>query len=143
MKGERKLTKGRAVFIIMACAALLAAIVLICSGPSGSSLDTAEERAEYLASLGWKADPESEQHRAVVLPEEFSGSIAQYNALQKQQGFDLERYAGEEVDSWSYDLAEYPGGEENVTAQLYTYKGAVIGGDIHSNALGGFMHGLK
>ena len=57
MKGERKLTKGRAVFIIIACAALLAAIVLICSGPSGSSLDTAEERAEYLASLGWKADP--------------------------------------------------------------------------------------
>ena len=49
-KFKPKLTRKSAVFIIIAAAALLAVIVLICSG---GGLDTPEERAEYLASLGW------------------------------------------------------------------------------------------
>ena len=78
------------------------------------------------------------QHREML-----DSVLRQYNALQKQQGFDLERYCGRELDCWCYELASYPSGEENVTAVLYTCKGRAVAGDIHSNALGGFMHGLK
>ena len=53
------------------------------------------------------------------------------------------RYCGRELDCWCYQLASYPSGEENVTAVLYTCKGRAVAGDIHSNALGGFMHGIK
>ena len=37
----------------------------------------------------------------------------------------------------------YPNGEEGVVAQLFVYKGRAIAGDIHSSALGGFMHSIK
>ena len=142
MKG-RELTRSRAIFILIACAALLALIVLLCSEPEGGGLDSTEKRVEYLAGLGWEADPASETAKDVRLPGELDGVLAQYNALQKQQGFDLEPYCGKELQSWSYELKSYPSGEENVTAVLYTCKGRAVAGDIHSNALGGFMHGIK
>lgn len=141
--GEKKLTRRGAVFIILACAVILAVVVLLCSEPEGSGLDSTEARVEYLAGLGWEVDAGSETARTVTLPDEVSGVIAQYNALQKQQGFDLEPYAGKEIESYTYELMNYPNGEEGVVAQLFVYKGRAIAGDIHSSALGGFMHSIK
>ena len=66
MTGEKKLTRRGAVFIILACAVILAAIVLLCSEPEGGGLDSTEKRAAYLASLGWEVDASSEEHRAVL-----------------------------------------------------------------------------
>lgn len=143
MTGEKKLTRRGAVFIILACAVILAVIVLLCSEPEGSGLDSTEARVKYLAGLGWEVDAGSETARTVTLPDEVSGVIAQYNALQKQQGFDLEPYAGKEIESYTYELMNYPNGEESVVAQLFVYKGRAIAGDIHSSALGGFMHSIK
>lgn len=143
MTGEKKLTRRGAVFIILGAAVILAAIVLLCSGPEGSGLDSTEARVEYLSGFGWEVDPESETAREIVLPEDISGVIAQYNVLQKQQGFDLEPYAGKTIESYTYELKSYPNGEENVIAQLFIYNGRAIAGDIHSASLGGFMHGLQ
>ena len=139
-KFKPKLTRKSAVFIIIAAAALLAVIVLICSG---GGLDTPEERAEYLASLGWEVDLSTEEERAVTLPSSLDGVLLTYNELQKQQGFDLTPYAGEDCRSYSYAVTNYPSGESGVIAQLIIHDGEVIGGDIHSSALGGFMHGLQ
>lgn len=141
MTGVKKLTKKKAVFIILGSAVLLAAIVLLCSEPDGG-LDSTEARVEYLAGLGWEVDPDSESMREIILPQDMSGVIAQYNALQKEQGFDLEPYAGEQVESYTYELTSYPSGEENVIAQIFICKGRIIAGDIHSTSLGGFMHSL-
>ena len=81
---KSKLSKRSAVFIIIAAAVVLAVIVLICSGGSGSGLTTTEKRVEYLASLGWDADPASETAKEIVLPETLGGVLAEYNELQKQ-----------------------------------------------------------
>ena len=139
-KFKPKLTRKSAVFIIIAAAALLAVIVLICSC---GGLDTPEERAEYLASLGWEVDLSTEEERAVTLPSSLDGVLLTYNELQKQQGFDLTPYAGEDCRSYSYAVTNYPSGESGVIAQLIIHDGEVIAGDIHSSALGGFMHGLQ
>lgn len=139
-KFKPKLTRKSAVFIIIAAAALLAVIVLICSG---GGLDTPEERAEYLSSLGWEVDLSTEEERAVTLPSSLDGVLLTYNELQKQQGFDLTPYAGEDCRSYSYAVTNYPSGESGVIAQLIIHDGEVIAGDIHSSALGGFMHGLQ
>ena len=127
----------------IAAAVVIAVIVLICSGGSGSGLTTTEARVEYLASLGREVDPASETAKEVVLPDEMGGVLAEYNELQKQQGFDLSQYCGEVCESYTYVLTSYPSGETGVIAQLFIYKGRVIGGDIHSAYLGGFMHGLS
>ena len=100
-------------------------------------------RLEFLASLGWEVDASSETAKEIVLPETLGGVLAEYNELQKQQGYDLSQYCGEVCESYTYVLTSYPSGETGVIAQLFIYKGRVIGGDIHSAALGGFMHGLK
>jgi len=128
---------------LIAAAAILALIVLICSGGTGSGLTTTEKRVEFLASLGWEVDASSETAKEIVLPETLGGVLAEYNELQKQQGYDLSQYCGEVCESYTYVLTSYPSGETGVIAQLFIYKGRVIGGDIHSAALGGFMHGLK
>ena len=140
---KSKLTKRSAVFIIIAAAVVLAVIVLICSGGSGSGLTTTEARVEYLASLGWEVDPASETAKEIVLPDEMGGVLAEYNELQKQQGFDLAPYAGRECRSYSYTITNYPSGEAGVIAQIFVCDGEVIAGDIHSAKMGGFMHALR
>ena len=86
MTGEKKLTRRGAVFIILGAAVILAAIVLLCSEPEGSGLDSTEARVEYLSGFGWEVDPESEIAREVVLPENISGVIAQYKRAAKAAG---------------------------------------------------------
>lgn len=54
---------------------------------------------------------------------------------------DLEPYHGKRVKCWTYTVLNYPG-ENGVLAHLYIYKDKIVGGDISSTALDGFMHGL-
>ena len=46
---------------------------------------------------------------------------------------------------YTYRLLEYPSPPEqgDVYACLYVYRGTVIGGDVHTASMMGFMHGLK
>lgn len=146
-----KWNKKTAVLIIAAVALLLVILVLaIGRGGSdrpedaalGIQLNTCEKRVAYLASLGWEADPASETEQNIVIPREFSQIYAKYNELQKTQGFDLSEYCGMDATVYTYTVSNHPSGE-TVMAQIILSNGQVIGGDIHSTALGGFMHGLK
>lgn len=73
--------------------------------------------------------------------DEFDEVFTQYNDLQKTAGMDLEPYHGKRVKCWTYTVLNYPG-EEGVLAHLYIYKDKIVGGDVSSTALDGFMHGL-
>ena len=145
-----KWNKKTAVAIIIAAALLLTAIVLLAArGGSGSEdaslgirLDTCEKRIAYLASLGWTGDPESETVQDIVIPREFNKVYQKYNELQIAQGFDLSEYCGMDAKVYAYSVSNHPSGEK-VVAQLILFGNEVIGGDIHSTALGGFMHGIK
>ena len=65
------------------------------------------------------------------------------NELQKSQGFDLTDYAGKSVTIYNYKVLNYPENSEYVYATLIVLDGVIIGGDIHSTELNGFMHGFK
>lgn len=140
--GSIKVTKKRLVFLIIFAAALLAAVVLACSVPADGDVATPEGRIAYLSRLGWEADPASEEREAVLLPREFGDVLTEYNRLQRSQGFDLTLYAGMDCLRYTYRLTNYPGCADAV-AQLFIRGSRVIGGDIHSPALDGFMHSLK
>ena len=101
------------------------------------------ERMEYLRQLGWETDGESEQRQEILLPREFDAVLTRYNELQKQQGFDLSDYAGLNATLYSYRVTNWPEQQLTVIAELYVAKGRVIGGDVHSTALDGFMIGLQ
>ena len=107
------------------------------------NVTTTEGRITYLRALGWEADPATETAQEIVLPRTFDGVFGDYNALQKQQGFDLSIYAGETCSVYTYRVMNYAGTSDTVLAQLFVYRNRVIGGDIHATAMDGFMHGLR
>ena len=142
-----KFNRKTAVTIILAAAAILIALIIIFSGSTQAAMgtkieDSTRARVQLLQELGWEVDPATETAKTVLIPRQFSGIYAEYNELQKKQGYDLEKYKGAEVQMYSYMVTNYKS-SENVVACIYIYAGQLIGGDIHSTTLGGFMHGLK
>ena len=69
-------------------------------------------------------------------------SYDDYLALQSGQGFDLSKYAGKRVKRYTYEITNYPTGETGILANLLIYKNTVIGGEVLSPQLDGFLHGL-
>lgn len=92
-----------------------------------------KERERFLSQFGWDFDIEPYAVKEVTIPWEFDDVYIEYNAVQKRQGFDLEKYKGEIVKKWTYNINNYPGYENKdgeVQANLLIYNGNVIGADI-------------
>ena len=121
--------------------ALAAVFFALCA--DSPSLRSTEGRCAYLASLGWQADPASEEIREVEIPARFDRILEDYNALQQRQSWDLRAAAGKKCLCCSYDLVGYPGWDGRVIATLYLCHRRVIGGDIHTASAEGFMRPLR
>ena len=100
---------------------------------------------DYISSLGWEVSDEPDEIKEVVIPHQFDEVYNRYNEIQKSQGFDLLSYAGERVKRWSFTIKNYPGYENKdcIKINILVYEGCVIGGDVCSVELDGFMHGLS
>lgn len=105
---------------------------------------TAAERIAYLSQFGWSVDEEPVEVREVIIPAEFDDTYLKYNELQKEQGFDLSPYRSKRVKRWTYRVTNYEGyeGSELIHADILVFGGRVIGGDVCSVELNGFMHGF-
>lgn len=74
----------------------------------------------------------------VTIPGEFDDVYENYNALQREAGFDLKRYSGKTVWRYSFRVTNM-GTTQEIRANLLLYKNKVIGGDVMSTSIGGFM----
>lgn len=110
--------------------------------PEDLSGGTEEERTAFLAFFGWEVAASAELGE-VTIPAVFDDVYERYNAIQKEQGFDLEPFKDRAAQRYVYRVTNYPGGGPNVYAHLLVCEGKIIGGDVASNELGGFMHGFK
>ena len=148
-----KFDKKKAVFWVIMAALVIIGIILLAgahdrggaaqtSRSGGSTLRTEKARIAYLAENGWEAESPAISKESVLIPRSFSPVFETYNELQKEQGFDLSEYCGLEVDLYTYRLINSGIGDD-VVAMLYLYNGTVIGGDVHSTALDGFMCGVN
>ncbi len=106
-------------------------------------VQTNEQRVAFLKGFGWEVEPEAAEILEVVIPKETDEVYENYNQIQLAQGCDLEKYAGKRCKRYSYIVTNYPGHTENIRANILTYQGKVIGGDICSIELDGFMHGFE
>ncbi len=106
---------------------------------------TAEERISFLSQFGWEIDEEPVEVSEVIIPSEFDETYTQYNEIQIAQGFDLSTYAGMRVKRWTYSVKNYKGYENQscIRANILVYDGLVVGGDVCSIELDGFMHGFS
>ena len=133
---------GRIVGLAILALLILALLVHFFSDAKKNAL-TREDRVAFLASLGWEADPDSEEAGSVKIPDCGEGAMADYNELMKKGGYDLSSYEGKNAEQYRYRLTNYPDCGQSVWVTLYAYQGRVIGGDIHTVSLDGFMHELR
>lgn len=90
----------------------------------------------FLTSLGYEFS-ENFTEKIFTIPYEFDMVYNNYNELQKEVGFDLSLYKGRECVMYTYEIHNHPFGDCN--ANIIVYKGDIIGGDISSVNLDGFM----
>lgn len=104
--------------------------------------ETQEERIAFLKNFGWEVDGTPLEITEVMIPEEFDPVYEKYNAMQKEESFDLTKYKGKRVKRYTYSIVNYPEYDGPVVANILVYQKKIIGGDICSLALDGFMHGF-
>lgn len=146
---RRKLALGVAAAALACCAALVLNLaggaaweVSAAAAPDPKGVRTNEDRVAYLQSYGWQVTPNPIATQELQIPEEMDESFQEYLALQMEQGFDLTEYAGKRVKRYTYEVTNYPSGEQGIQANLLIHKNTVIGGEVLSPQLDGFLHGL-
>ena len=110
--------------------------------PSPKGVRSNQDRVDYLSAYGWQVSGEPVATQELLIPEEMDDSYTEYLALQNGQGFDLQKYAGKRVKRYTYEVLNYPTGETGVQANLLICKNTVVGGEVLSPRLDGFLHGL-
>ena len=150
-------------FFGVICVALAALLTLIAFVPTGADTGTAQtggevpsgeqsisydrvktaaDAASFLGQFGWKVDEASLKTVEVTLPATFDKVFVGYNELQKRQGLDLSKYCNKHVTRYTYTVTNYPEAQGTVLANVLVYRGRVIGGDLCSADVTGFVSGF-
>ncbi len=98
-------------------------------------------RVSYIKNLGIEIEEELIEEKSFVIPEKFTNVFLKYNDLQLRAGFDLIKYSGKTATIFKYKAKNF--NNSMVYVNLIVLNGRVIGGDISSVELDGFMLPLK
>lgn len=125
---------------------MLTLIIIIVSGQFYAAANppvnakTNSERVAFIKSLGLNPDDSNYDNKSVTIPVKFSSVYKNYNALQKQVGYNLENYKGARVTVYTYPVGKIkPDNSDEYYVNLMVYKGRIIGGDISSRNFYGEM----
>lgn len=146
-------------FFAVVCVALVAMITLISFVPTYGDvanqavskdgeinyekIKTNDDRIAFLNQFGWNVKPDAITASEVHIPTEFDKIFLEYNEIQKRQGLDLTKYKNKNVMRYTYEITNYEGYDETVYASIIVYRNRVIGGDIASADVTGFIHGFE
>lgn len=148
-------------FFAVVCVALTALVMMITFIPSYdggeikyittgneskinySKIKTNEDRIAFLSQFGWRVEQTPVEEVEVTVPEKFDKVFNGYNEIQKRQGLDLSKYKGKTVTRYTYEVTNYENENGKVYANVIVYRNKVIGGDICSAKVGGFIHGFS
>lgn len=107
------------------------------SRPDGS---TAERRIEFIRSFGWDVGIAPTSITEIRIPSTFDEAYEQYNALQREQGFDLRRYKACYAYKYTYEIENYAEPSPvPICASLIVCEGKIIGADISSAEADGLI----
>lgn len=98
---------------------------------------------EFLAQFDLTVNGTTAEVQKVTIPAEFDKIFASYNEIQKAQGLDLSKYKKKELTRYTFEVTNYEGYEGKVYANVLVYRGKVVGGDICSADVSGFVHGFE
>ena len=106
-------------------------------------IKTNEDRVGFLSQFGWEVESEPLEEVTIKIPAEFDKVMNSYNELQRNQGLDLSKYRGREVTRYTYQVNNFPDYRGTVMANVIVYKNRVIGGDLCSSDVTGFICGFE
>ena len=136
--------------LIVGAAILVAVIGLFLIFGGDNSAPTAstgvannDARVAFLKSFGWEVTTSPVESGQVRIPAEASEMFERYNALQKSQGFDLNKLSGKTVTRYVYKVNNYPNATDPVYATVLVHKNKIVGGDITDTSPNGIMQGIK
>lgn len=104
-----------------------------------SKIRTNEDRIAFLSAFGWQVESEPIEEVVLKIPKDFDKILSAYNNIQLHQGLDLSKYSGKEVTRVTYRVTNYPDYDGEVVADLIIHHDRVIGGDICSADVDGFI----
>jgi hypothetical protein len=102
-----------------------------------------EDRINFLKQFGWEVEPEALKEQEVLIPKEFDKVFSAYNEIQRRQGLDLSAFKKKSVMRYTYAVTNYPDYEGEVYVNILVYRNTVIGGDVCSADVNGFVHGFE
>ncbi|MDE6727854.1 MAG: DUF4830 domain-containing protein [Oscillospiraceae bacterium] len=101
---------------------------------------TAEQRIEYIKSFGWDVGIAPTLIKEIRIPAVFDEAYEQYNAIQREQGFDLRKYRACYAYQYTYDILNYSAPSTvPICANLIVCEGKIIGADISSAEANGLV----
>ena len=106
-------------------------------------IKTNEDRVNFLSQFGWQVKNDPVESAEITIPSEFDKIFMGYNEMQKRQGLDLSKYKNKNVMRYTYEVTNYNGEDGRVYANIIVYRNKVIGGDICSADVNGFIHGFE
>ncbi|MBQ7225791.1 MAG: DUF4830 domain-containing protein [Clostridia bacterium] len=110
---------------------------------SFDDVKSSQDAVKFLSQYGWEVIDTPLEECEITIPAEFDKVITSYNEIQKQQGLDLSKYAKKTAQRYTFKVTNYPSYEGTVYANVITYRGRVIGGDICTADAKGFIHTLQ
>ena len=117
-------------------------IALMNENISFDNVKSAKEAVNFLEQYGWKVMETPTEECEITIPKEFDKVMSSYNEIQKQQGLDLTKYSKKTAQRYTFKITNYPNYEGTVYANVITYRGKVIAGDICTADAKGFIHTL-
>ena len=141
-----KLSNRRLVIVLFAVILISAVLVatraksLLYDNDNSTFCNDQAEILEYINSFGLVIGDVTSS--SIKVPEVFSDVYNNYNELQKQQGFDLTDYKGKVLTRYVGEVKNY-NDSDNVFVEVLTFDGIVVGADIFSTSVDGFIEPLK
>lgn len=138
--------------IVLSVAVLITLVALIptyaddaepTSSISYSKIYENSDRINFISQFGWEVKEPPVEEVEVTVPESFDKVYLGYNEMQKEQGLNLSKYKGKTVTRYTYEVTNYPDYDGTVYISLLVYKDKVIGGDVCSADVNGFVHGFE
>ena len=102
-----------------------------------------EDRINFAKQFGWEIEAQPVKEQQVTIPADFDKVFAEYNEIQRKQGLDLSSFKKKNVMRYTYVVKNYPDYDGDVYINILVYRNNVIGGDICSADVNGFVHGFE
>lgn len=113
------------------------------SNISYSKIYENSDRLAFIEQFGWNVEKDPLETVEVSVPRDFDNVYLGYNEMQKEQGLNLAKYKGKTVTRYTYKVNNYPDYDGTVYLSMLVYKNKVIGGDVCSADVNGFVHGFE